>query len=393
MDINGIQERLREDRIDAWLLYDFHGINPIAQALAGTAGRMLTRRWFCLVPAAGEPQWLVNGIEATELGDVPGAVSTYHSWTTLKDSLARIVRGCPRVAMEYTPHGTVPYVSRVDAGTMEMVRSLNVTVVSSADLVQWFQARWSPASLSLHLEAAKHLHTAMQRAHHLIAQSIKAGRKITEYDIQQEIMRYFELHKLVTDSPPIVATTQNTNSPHYTPDARRHAVIETEDLVLIDMWAKMDHPEGVYADITWMAYVGEIVPDDYARIFSAVVKARDAAAEFVISNVASGKPIRGYQVDDVARGIVSEAGYDDKFIHRTGHNLHKEVHGPGVNFDNLENHDERLLIPDVACTIEPGIYLRPFGFRSEINIYVGEKRAQVTTVPVQKHILPLLSES
>ena len=392
MDIDAVQQQLHQMKIDGWLLYDFHGINPIARDFAGMAGKMITRRWFCLIPVSGKPRWLVSKLEASEFGTVPGEIHTYHSWTTLNEGLAELVRGCPKVAMEYTPHGTIPYISRVDAGTMEMIRALNITPVSSADLVQWFQARWSPASLSLHLKAAKHLRAAMQRAHHLIRQFVTAGRRISEYDVQQEIMRYFQLHNLVTDSPPIVATTANTNSPHYTPDETRNSLIEKEDLVLIDMWAKVDHPDGMYADITWMAYVGLQVPDDYSRIFSVVTTARDAAAEFIVNSVENEKTIKGYEVDDVARTVVKNFGYEDKFIHRTGHNLHRDVHGPGVNFDNLENHDERLLIPDIACTIEPGIYLRPFGFRSEINVYIGEKRAQITTEPQQKHIIPLLSE-
>ena len=391
MDLESIQDQLAQMKIDAWLMYDFQGINPIAAEVAGLRGKHLTRRWFCLVPAHGDPRWLVSELERSQFSGLEGDLHTYFSWTTLREGLEKLLQGSQRLAMEYAPHGTIPYVSRVDAGTMEMVRSMNVTVVSSADLVQWCQARLSPSSLALHLQASKHLYAALERGFHLISQSVLASRKISEYDVQQEIVRYLEVNDLETDTAPIVAATENTNDPHYLPDEHRSVLIEEGDLVLIDLWAKMRAPDAVYADITWMAYVGDQVPDDFARVFTVLTRARDVAMEFVRSAVAGGEVIRGYQVDDVARSIVAEEGYGEKFIHRTGHSLGTQVHGRGVNFDNLEDPDERAVIPDIACTIEPGIYLRPFGMRTEIDIYVGERKAEITTLPVQRHILALLT--
>jgi len=392
MDVPFIQKHLAQLALDAWLLYDFQGLNPLARGLAGLGERMLTRRWFCLVPAEGEVRWLVNQIEEAQFRDMPGKVRTFSSWTMLQTGLKELLQGHRRVAMEYTPHGTIPYVSRVDAGTLELVRSTGVEIVSSADLVQWCEARWSPGALATHLEAAKHLTVARERAFHMVTQSVRTGRRITEYDVQQEIVQYFELHNLTTSAPPIVAVGKHTSDPHYQPEKSSSALIEEGDLLLVDLWAKMRDSGAVYADITWMAFVGGRVPDEFARVFAVVVRARDVAAEFVQQSVAKGERIRGYQVDDVARTIIAEAGFGERFIHRTGHNIGENDHGMGVNFDNLETHDERMLIPDIACSIEPGIYLGIFGMRSEVNIYVGERRAEVTTMPVQRHVVPLLGD-
>jgi len=390
MDVAFIQRQLERLDIDGWLLYDFQGMNPLARQLAGRGDRMLTRRWFCLVPREGEPVWLVSRVEERQFGDVSGIVRTYLSWTTLEEELADLVADCRRVAMEYVPQGTIPYVSRVDAGTLEMVRATGVEIISSADLVQWCQARWSPAALATHLEASTHLNAAKDGAFDLISARVSAGEQVSEYDVQQQILRYFAEHGLITNGPPIVAAGRNTRDPHYQPTAESSAVIEEGDLILVDLWAKLNRPGAVYADITWMGYVGAQVPAELARVFAIVTHARDVAAAFVQSSVAGGETIRGYQVDDVARTAIAEAGFGDYFIHRTGHNIGTEDHGTGVNFDNLETHDERLVIPDITCSIEPGVYVELFGMRSELNIHVGERRAEITTVPVQRRIIPLL---
>ncbi len=391
MDVYAIQKQLAAMSLDGWLLYDFHGQNEIALHVAELEGHV-TRRWFCLIPDRGEPRWLVSSLDRGAFSDVAGEVTTYFSWQTLRDGLHDLLPDRGRVAMEYVPDGAVPYVSKVDAGTIELVRSTGVTVVSSADIVQWFEARLSAAALSYHLEAARHLQAAMERAFHLIGQSARARRRITEYDVQQEIVRYFEQHDMVTDHPPIVAATMNTRNPHYAPVQGHSALVEEGDLVLVDMWAKMNAPEAVYADITWMAYVGDQVPDDFSRVFSVVARARDEAIRFIRAAVEARSEVRGYEVDDAARAVISAHGYSGKFIHRTGHSLGREVHGPGVNFDNLETHDERLLIPDIAATVEPGVYLTPFGMRTEVDVYVGDGQMDVTTTPIQKHIVPLLDD-
>lgn len=392
MDIPFIQERLARFGLDGWLLYDFQGLNPLARRITGLTDRLLTRRWFCLVPSQGDLQWLVSRIEESSFAGVSGALHTFFSWGTMVEGLTRLLQGRSRVAMEYAPEGRIPYVSRVDGGTLEMVRATGAEVVSSADLVQWCEARWSPGALAQHLEAAKHLTVARERAFHVIAQAVRAGRAITEYDVQQEIVQYYELHELVTNTPPIVAAGGHTNDPHYQPTRESSAPIEEGDPVLVDLWAKTKGQDAVYADITWMGYVGSQVPDEYARVFSVVVHARNAAVDFIQQSIAKGETIRGYQVDDVARTIIAQAGYADHFIHRTGHNIGTEDHGTGVNFDNLETHDDRMLIPDIACSVEPGIYLGLFGMRSEVNVYVGDRRAEVTTMPIQRVVVPLLRD-
>ena len=392
MDVPLIQKHLAASDLDGWLLYDFQGLNPVARKIAGLSGEFLTRRWFCLIPRQGAVRWLVSQIEERQFASVPGTVHTFISWSTMIEGLKAILEGHKRVAMEYAPEGRVPYISRVDGGTLEIVRAAGVEVASSADLAQWCEARWSPGSLALHLEAAKHLTVARERAFHIIAQAVRAGRKISEYDVQQEIIQYFELHDLVTNSAPIVAANEHTCNPHYQPTKESGALIEEGDLVLIDLWAKKRQPDAVYADITWMAYVGDRVPDELVRVFSVVLHARNTAVDFIKQSVARGETIRGYQVDDVARSIIAEAGYGDRFIHRTGHNIGTDDHGTGVNFDNLETHDDRMLIPDIACSVEPGIYLNLFGMRSELNIYIGDRRAEVTTMPIQRHIVPLLKD-
>jgi len=392
MDVPFIQKHLARQGLDAWLLYDFQGLNPLARRIAGLSEGLITRRWFCLIPREGDVRWLVSMLEQRHFAEVPGVVRTFSSWTAMLEGLKALLDGYPRVAMEYAPEGRVPYVSRVDGGTLEMVRATGAEVVSSADLIQWCEARWSPGALATHLEAAKHLTVARERAFHMIAQAVRTGRKVTEYDVQQEMVQYLELHELVSDSPPIIASGVRTSDPHYQPTRGSSAVIEGGDLVLIDLWAKKQERDAVYADITWVAYAGNNVPDEFVRIFSVIVRARNTAVDFIQQSVAKGETIRGYQVDDVARTIIAEAGYGDQFIHRTGHNIGTEDHGTGVNFDNLEVHDDRMLIPDIACSVEPGIYLGMFGMRSEVNIYIGDRRAEVTTMPVQRVIIPLLKD-
>ena len=390
MDIPFIQKQLNRLGLDGWLLYDFQGINPLARRLAGFDREMITRRWFCLVPTKGEPMWLVSRIERSHFDGKPGTVRTYMSWPSLRDGLASMLAGRRKVAMEYAPGGTIPYVSRVDMGTIELVRAAGGEVVSSADLIQWCLARFTPPALATHLEASRHLYSARDAALAVIGEHLTSGRRITEYDVQQVIAEYFAANGLVTNGQPIVAAGRHTNDPHYQPSESGSAAIEEGELVLLDLWAKLDSPGAVYADITWMAFAGEQVPDEYGRIFTIVVRARDAAIAYVQGAVERDEEIRGWQVDDAARAAVVEAGYGESFIHRTGHNIGIDDHGIGVNFDNLETHDERVVIPDVCCSVEPGIYLDLFGIRSEVNIYIGDRRAEITTVPVQRQITPLL---
>jgi Xaa-Pro aminopeptidase len=390
MNLKEIQKALASSELDAWLLFDFRGLNPIAARVAGIPpGHMITRRWFGLVPAAGEPVWLHSAIEAHVFEHLPGRKLAYVGWRQLWESLAGLLKGRRRVAMEYSPQGAIPYVSRVDAGTLEMIRSFGAEIVSSADLVQFFEARWSPEALASHRRSARHLDEIVVRTFHEVAQAVGSGRSPSEYEIQQFMMQTFRERNLVCE-PPIVAVNANAGNPHYEPGARKSAPIQNGDLLLLDLWCREKGDEAVYADITWMGFVGRTVPTRFNDVWEAVAGARDAAVRFVLESVKAGRIVRGCDVDDVARSFIRDRGYEKFFIHRTGHNVGREVHGNGANLDNLETRDERRLIPGTGFTIEPGVYLPEYGIRSEVNVFISEGGAEVTT-SVQDRITPILA--
>jgi Xaa-Pro aminopeptidase len=391
MNLSEIQKALVSSELDGWLLFDFHGLNPIATRVAGLGGaHMMTRRWFGLVPSKGEPVWLHSAIEAHVFADLPGKKVAYVGWRQLEEKLGSILQGHRRVAMEYSPGGAIPYVSRVDGGTLEMVRACGVEVVTSADLVQFFEACWSPEALASHRRSARHLDEIVQRTFHEIASSVGSGRSRTEFEIQQFMMELFRNRDLHAE-PPIVAVNANAGNPHYEPVQGKSASIQNGDLVLLDLWCREKAESAVFADITWMGFVGKTVPKKYDDVWQAVSGGRDAAIEYVLGSVKEGKILRGCDVDDVARAFIRDRGYDRFFIHRTGHNVGREVHGNGAHLDNLETRDERRLIPRTGFTIEPGVYLPEYGIRSEVNLYIAENGAEVTT-SVQDRITPILSQ-
>ena len=391
MKLSEIQKALVSSELDGWLLFDFHGLNPIATRVAGLGGaHMMTRRWFGLVPSKGEPVWLHSAIEAHVFADLPGKKIAYVGWRQLEEKLGSILQGHRRVAMEYSPGGAIPYVSRVDGGTLEMVRACGVEVVTSADLVQAFEACWSPEALASHRRSARHLDEIVQRTFHEIASSVGSGRSRTEFEIQQFMMELFRTRELHAE-PPIVAVNANAGNPHYEPVQGKSASIQNGDLVLLDLWCREKADSAVFADITWMGFVGKTVPTRYDDVWKAVSGGRDAAIEYVLGSVREGKILRGCDVDDVARAFIRDRGYDRFFIHRTGHNVGREVHGNGAHLDNLETRDERRLIPRTGFTIEPGVYLPEYGIRSEVNLYIAENGAEVTT-SVQDRITPILSQ-
>ena len=390
MDVLEIQKALAAAELDAWLLFDFHGMNPIAGRVASMgAGRFVTRRWFGLVPARGEPTWLHSAIEPHVFTELPGHKISYVGWRQMEEQLGKLLTGFKRVAMEYSPGGAIPHVSRVDAGTLEMVRGFGVEVVSSADLVQFFEARWSPEALASHRRAARHLDEIVVRTFAEVAEAVESGRSSTEHEIQQFMAETFRERDLVAQ-PPIVAVNTNAGNPHYEPTAQRSSPIKNGDLLLLDLWCREKGDEAVYADITWMGFVGRTVPGRYNDAWEAVSGARDAAVAYVLESTRAGGILRGCDVDDVARSFIRDRGYERFFIHRTGHNIGREVHGNGANIDNLETRDERRLIPGTGFTIEPGVYLPEYGIRSEVNLYVSEKGAEVTT-SVQDRITPILA--
>lgn len=393
MKITEIQTALATLDLDAWLLYDFRGINPISQNVAGLTGANITRRWFCLIPVQGEPKWLIHRIETSNFTDVPGTISLYAGWQELNEEMNALLNGVKSVAMEYSPNASIPYISRVDAGTLEWIRSYGIEVHSSAELAQYIEARLSKAQYEGHQKSANLVLQAKDYAFAWIGQQLKAGNKITEYDVQQQILHQFDEMELVADHPPIVAVNANSGDPHYAPTETRTQQIKQGDFILIDLWAKQKDRDAIFADTTWVAYAGRTVPDKYVEIFEIVREARDRAVAFIREKWAANEPIPGYAVDDCVRGYITEKGYGQYFIHRTGHNIGTVIHGNGVNLDNLETQDARLLISGICFSIEPGIYLTDFGVRTEIDVYLaGEGRDGVilTTAPVQNQVLPLL---
>ncbi|MBM3739997.1 MAG: aminopeptidase P family protein [Acidobacteria bacterium] len=380
MDLSAIQSALRDANLDGWLFYDHHERDPLAYRILGFKPvRHVTRRWYYLIPATGEPAGLVHRIEAGMLDPLPGVKTAYASWQLQQQGLENLLRGCRRVAMQYSPANSVPYVDLVDGGTIERIRAMGIEVVSSAGLIQYFEARWSDAQLESHLEAGRRVDRVRHGAFAEIAARLRAGVPCTEFDIKNWILSSFEREGLFTDHGPIVGVNENAANPHYEPTAAVHKEIRRGAMVLLDMWARLaDVPGSVYYDITWTGHTLDPVPEQFANVFGVVVGARDAAIERVQLAVAAGQPLAGFEVDDAARGYIRERGFGDAFVHRTGHSIGRDVHGTGANMDNLETHDERPVIARTCFSIEPGIYLDSIGIRSEVNMYVGEDRAIVT---------------
>jgi Xaa-Pro aminopeptidase len=393
MKIKEIQAELAALGLDAWLLYDFRGINPIAQNVANLSGKNITRRWFCLIPADGEPRWLVHRIETSNFVGVPGRTTLYAGWEELNEEMRALLADIKTIAMEYSPDAAIPYVSRVDAGTLEWIRSFGVEVQTSAELAQRMEARLSDAQAAGHQAAAHLVLQAKDYAFTWIGSQLRDGKTITEYDVQQEILGQFDAMDLFTDHPPIVAVNAKSSDPHYAPTATDTQEIKAGDFILIDLWAKQKDPDAVFADTTWVAYAGKMVPTRYVEIFDIVKEARDRAVRFIREKWAVDAPIYGYEVDDCVREYITEKGYGEFFIHRTGHNIGTVIHGNGVNLDNLETRDARALISGICFSIEPGIYLTDFGVRTEIDVFLadpGKDGVKVTTAPVQNRVLPLL---
>ncbi len=397
--IDKIQQALNDADLDGWLFYNFRGSDPIAENILGLAseGHMATRRWFYLIPRRGEPTKIVHSIERDVIDALPGEKLIYLPWQQLhehlRSSLAALTDArAPRVAMQYSPDAAIPYLSRVDGGTIELLRSFGIEIISSADLVQKFESAWGDEQLAMHDEAARGLYKIVHEAFAEIGRRIGEGIPTTEYDMQQFIVGRFADHGMITRDPPICAVNANSAMPHYEPTRDKHSPINKDDFVLIDLWAKLDRPNSVYADITWTSFVGESIPEEVNKVFTVVRDARDAATDFVKDAFAEGRTIYGWEVDDVCRAVIESAGYGKYFIHRTGHNIHTEVHGNGANINNLETKDQRVLIPRTCFSIEPGIYLEGrFGVRSEIDVYVDEGEARVTGGEPQREVVAIMA--
>ncbi len=390
LKIEDVQKDLRAAKLDGWLFYDFRGRDPIAHRVLQLPPSMRTRRWFYFIPAKGTPKKLVHKIEIHSLAVLPGDTLYFSAHSELISNLKKILGRARTVAMQYSAKNAIPYVSMVDAGTLELVRSTGVKVVTSADLVQKYEACWTKAQLESHLAAGRAIDAIVQGAFAYAGKSVREKSPITEYDLQQWILRKFAEAGLETEEGPDVAVNKNASDPHYGPPPKESSSIKEGDLLLLDVWGKQKSPDGVYYDITWVGYLGTKVPDKFAKVFNVVREARDRGVNMILDSVKAGKPIQGWQIDNAVRAVIDKAGYGKYFFHRTGHNIGQSVHGNGVNIDGLETRDERHLIPGTCNSIEPGIYLPEFGIRSEVDVYIGEREARVTGA-VQTEILPLLA--
>lgn len=385
-----LQNDIRAAKFDGWLFYDFRGRDPIALRILDLPPGMRTRRWFYFVPAKGTPRKLVHKIETESLAAVPGETLYYAGQDELRKNLARTIGRANVVAMQYSPKAAVPYVAMVDAGTIELVKAAGVKVVSSADLVQKFEACWTAPQLDSHLAAGKIIDRVIRGAFEEAAKQVRAKQNFTEYGLQQWILKEFAASGIQRDVGPDVAVNANASDPHYGPAQGKSAPIREGDLLLLDVWGKTKDAASVYYDVTWMGYLGAKVPQKYAKVFGVLREARDKAVDLIRTSIAAGKPLEGWQVDKAARRVIEKAGYGKYFYHRLGHSIGETIHGNGANMDNLETHDVRHLIPKTCTSIEPGIYLPEFGMRTEVNVYIGESEARVTGA-VQKEILPLLA--
>lgn len=391
MDLGVLQQAIRDQSLDGWLFYDFHHRDPISYRILGLdMSKMTSRRWFYLVPAHGEPTKLCSTVEPTRLEDLPGDQQSYLSWKELHQKLATMLKGRGKVAMQYSPMGNIPYVSNVDAGTIEMVRAAGAEVVSSADLVQQFDATYDASGFASHRAAGETILRIKDDAYGMMDQALRAGKKVTEYEVCQFILGEFEANGLTSDGAvPIVGFNDHPANPHFMPTRDNTYTLHHGDTILLDLWARTREPAGVYYDVTWCGFAGQSPSDLYSEIWKAVVAGRDRGLEFVRNRFEQNKPCFGWEVDDVTRAIVRDAGFGDSFVHRTGHSIGiLDVHGNGVNIDNLETRDERRLVPGICFSLEPGIYLTgQMAVRSEIDVCITPEGAVEVYGAVQSDLI------
>ena len=387
-NLESVQNALRAEALDGWLFFDHHHRDPLAyRILRLDASSICSRRWYYYVPASGDPAGLVHQIEPSSLAGLPGSIEKYSSWTSQLDALRKMLAGARRVAMQFSPDCAIPTLSMVDGGTVDLIRGLGVEVASSANLVQYFEARLSEAQLASHLEAGRRVDTIRRQAFERIGERIRQAEPVTEWDIQQFIRARFDQEGLFTDHGPNVSVNANSSNPHYDPQPGACSAIRSGDTVLIDLWARFPDADGVYYDITWTGYCGPNPPSAFENVFDVVREARDRAIRRVQDAAGEGRPLRAFEVDDAARGHIRERGFEQYFFHRTGHSIGPDIHGAGANMDNLETHDDRNVIPGTLFSVEPGIYLPEFGVRLEVNVFVDEKGARVTG---ERQIRPVL---
>jgi Xaa-Pro dipeptidase len=379
MQLDAIQAALREAQLDGWLFYDHHHRDPIAYRILGLSESLhITRRWYYFVPAAGEPRKLVHRIESGRLDPLPGNAQLYSSWQELEAGLRQMLSGAERIAMQYSRRNAIMYISMVDAGTIEVLRELGKVIVSSADLVSRFEAVLTPEQEKSHYEAQGKIDAILEAGFRELGRRVRSGAGTTEYEMVQWLQHAMADAGLVWEHGPNVSVNANSADSHYEPTGEMHAPIRSGDFLLIDIWARPNREASVFYDITWTGVVDRDSTPQEQAVFNTVRDARDAAIEKVKQAFAAGKPIAGWEADDAARAVIRDAGYAEYFTHRTGHNIATELHGNGAHLDNLETHDERLLLPHTCFSVEPGIYLKDFGIRSEVNMMTGDREARVT---------------
>lgn len=395
LDITSFQEAIRASGADAWVLYDFRGSNDLAWAMLSVpSDAHCTRRWMVVIPAQGHAVKIVHRMEQEPLSHLRLIDKTYASRQEWEDVVRETLAPYPTLAMEYSPNNAIPVVSKVDAGTVEFIRSLGHTVVSSGDLTQRFVATLDQDQLAGAAVTGGQVRDAIFLGFKAIRDRILSGGTITEYEVQQVILNEFARLSLVTDTAPIVAIGPNAASPHYAPSMTRTSTIERDMVVVIDAWAQKNVPGAVFGDLTWVGYTGDQVPSDVARTFDVIVRGRDAALNLVTSRFAEGKAVHGYEVDRACRTVIDDAGLGSHFIHRTGHNITSQIHGPGVNMDDFETHDTRQILPSMSFSIEPGLYFaNSLGVRTEIDVVIlADGTVTVPSAPLQTSVLPLLAE-
>lgn len=391
MEISFIQQKIIEQNGDAWLFCDFHNRDSVGMQVLGLdIKKIATRRWYYYVPARGKPIKVVHKIEQDKLAELPGDTLAYVGWKELHEYLGVILKNNPRIFMQYSENNNIPTVSIVDAGTVELVKRLGAIVLSSANLVQLVIGQLDQEEIDLHHEAGVLVHEVKDLAFAYVSEAVKNGFEITEYNVQQLILQEFHKRRLTCDGLlPIVAVNEHAANPHFEVGIGSCSPIRKNDRLLIDLWARREVPKGIYYDITWCAYIGKKPEETYQHLFNVVVEARNKAKEYIITKLKAGEEVHGWQVDDVCRGYIAKRGFADSFIHRTGHSIGREVHGVGVNLDNLETKDDRMIVKGSCFSIEPGIYTHGYGVRSEINIIVDLKGIPKVVGPEQSDLLLL----
>ena len=393
MDLKLIQAAIKEAGFDGWLLYDFANRDPLSYRILGMDEHKHTaRRWYYFIPASGEPQKLVSTVEPTKLDALPGKKHVYLEWEKRHALLNEILKGTKKVAMQYSPMNNIPYIALVDAGTVELVKSCGVEVVSSADLIQRFEGLVDEKGYKNHVETGKIIHSIKDAAFEEIGRKLRSGESVTEYEIQQYIDAKFRENNLTCDgAPPIVAVNEHAADPHFDPNPEVAVEIKKGDIILIDLWARSDREDGIYYDVTWMGYAGGDIPSRFQEIWEIVRGARDAAVELETEKFKNDEPCYGWELDKAARDFIKDKGYGEYFVHRTGHSIGREVHGNAVHLDNLETKDERMIVPGILHSVEPGIYMpeEKIGVRSEVDVYVKSDGEVTVTGPKQTDIIKI----